>query len=173
LHLDLRLRLLKVLVNFPVRLLDRFLPDPKPYFPQTQILDSMYIRMFQVYRLEQAQGVFKEVGNFNGDGNFLRLLRVSRKLLIGIADDDRYYREWLGLLILLAHEEYQSWFRSLTAQEIKYWTQVQWCISPSCLRDKFVEDLKDEFAPDVLTYYLHTLSQKRYSNFILQEKKNR
>ena len=71
----------------------------------------MYKRMYQAYRLEVAQGVFKEVGKFEGDGNFLRMLRVSQKLLTAIGDDDRYYREWIGLLIILAKEEYDKWLK--------------------------------------------------------------
>jgi len=57
---------------------DRFWPEREPTFPQTKILDSMYKRMYQAYRLEVAQGVFKEVGKFEGDGNFLRMLEFPR-----------------------------------------------------------------------------------------------
>jgi len=89
LHLDLRLKLLKALLNVPMRVLDRFLPERKPTFPQTVIVDRMFKRMYQAYRLEVAQGVFKEIDNFEGDGNFLRMLRVSQKLLTAIGEDDR------------------------------------------------------------------------------------
>ena len=94
---NLRLHFLKQLLNFPMRILDRFLPERTATFPQTQILEVMYKRMFQAYRLEVSQGVFKEIGKFEGDGNFLRMLNVSRKLLLAISEDDRYYREWIGL----------------------------------------------------------------------------
>ncbi len=159
LHLDLRLRFLKALLNVPVRVLDRFLPEREPIFPQTKILDSMYKRMYQAYRLEVAQGVFKEVGKFEGDGNFLRMLRVSQKLLTAIGDDDRYYREWLGLLIILAKEEYDKWLKSLTPAEIKYWCKAQWFVGPDCLSDQSVLEVKEQLAPDVLAYYLHIISR--------------
>jgi hypothetical protein len=159
LHLDLRLKFLKTLLNVPVWLLDHFLPEREPTFPQTKILDSMYKRMFQAYRLEVAQGVFKEVGKFEGDGNFQRMLRVSQKLLTTIGDDDRYYREWIGLLIILAKEEYDKWLKTLTPAEIKYWCQAQWYVSPGCLSDKAVSEVKEQLAPDVLAYYLHILSR--------------
>ena len=164
LDLDLRLKFLKALLNVPVRLLDRFLPDREPTFPQSVIVDRMFTRMFQAYRLEQLQGVFKERGNFAGDGNFLRLLNVSRKLFLAIGEDDRYYREWLGLLILLAHEEYLQWLKNLSAGELKFWCRAQWFVGPDCLSDEIVSDLKDEFAPDALSYYLHILSSRRYSS---------
>ncbi len=159
-HLDVRLRLLKLLVNLPVRLLDHFLPERQPTFPQTVIAERMFGRMFQAYRLEVAQGVFREFGCFEGDGNFLRLLRVSKKILVGISEDDRYYREWLGLLILLSSEEYQRWLAEISPAEIKAWCARQWYVSPDCLSDDFIAARKAEFAPDVLAYYLHTLASK-------------
>ena len=67
---NLRLHLLKQMLNFPVRLLDRFLPERTASFPQTLIMESMFKRMFQAYHLEVSQGVFKEIGKFEGDGNF-------------------------------------------------------------------------------------------------------
>ena len=106
---NLRLHLLKQMLNFPMRILDRFLPERTASFPQTQIMEAMFKRMFQAYHLEVSQGVFKEIGKFEGDGNFLRMLNVSRKLLLAIGEDDRYYREWIGLLILLASQEYADW----------------------------------------------------------------
>lgn len=121
---DIWLKFVKALLNWPMRLLDKFLPERQPSFPQTEIVDRMYKRMFQAYRLEQAQGVFMEhlrvngegydatiqsyadwlraveampKRQFNGDGNFERLLRVSRKILLIVGEDDRYYRAWLGM----------------------------------------------------------------------------
>ena len=158
---NLRLHFLKQLLNFPMRILDRFLPERTATFPQTQILEVMYKRMFQAYRLEVSQGVFKEIGKFEGDGNFLRMLNVSRKLLLAISEDDRYYREWIGLLILLASEEYQSWLAKVTPAEIKFWCRAQWYVSPDCLSDEALSQVKDKIAPDVLAYYLHILSRSR------------
>jgi hypothetical protein len=144
-----------------MRLLDRFLPERTATFPQTMIMESMFKRMFQAYNLEVSQGVFKEIGKFEGDGNFLRMLNVSRKLLLAIGEDDRYYREWIGLLILLASEEYQSWLQKVTPQEIKFWCRAQWYVSPDCLSDEALSHVKDKIAPDVLAYYLHLLAAKR------------
>jgi hypothetical protein len=159
-NLNLRLRLLKLLLNVPVRLLNRVLPERKATFPQTQILEKMYTRMFQAYRLERSQGVFSEADGRVEDGNFLRLLQISRKLLVGISEDDRYYREWLGLLVVLASEEYQRWLSSVTPQEIKHWCASQWYVSPTCLSDQGLNEVKAEIAPDALCYYLHILAGK-------------
>ena len=121
----------------------------------------MFKRMFQAYHLEVSQGVFKEIGKFEGDGNFLRMLNVSRKLLLAIGEDDRYYREWIGLLIILASEEYLSWLRKVTPAEIKFWCRAQWYVSPDCLSDEALSQVKDKLAPDVLAYYLHILARSR------------
>jgi len=136
----------------PVRLLDRFLPERQPAFPQTVIVDRMFEPKFQAYNLERAQSVFREKSAALEDGNFLRLLRTSRKLLLAIGNDDRYYREWLGLLVILASEEYQRWLAEVSPAEIKKWFRAQWYVSPDCLRDEFIIKRKEEFAPDVLTY---------------------
>jgi hypothetical protein len=124
-------------------------------------MESMFTRMFQAYHREVSQGVFKEIGKFEGDGNFLRMLRVSRKLLLAIGEDDRYYREWVGLLIILASEEYQSWLKTVTPGEIKFWCRAQWYVSPDCLSDEALNQVKDKIAPDVLAYYLHILARSR------------
>ena len=150
---------MKTLLNVPMRLLDHFLPERKPTFPQSIIVDRMFTRMYQAYHLEVAQSVFKEVGKFEGDGNFLRMLRVSQKLLTAIGEDDRYYREWLGLLIILAKEEYDKWLSTITPAEIKYCCRAQWYVSPECLSDQSILEIKDQLAPDVLAYYLHILSR--------------
>jgi len=158
---NLRLHFLKQLLNWPMRLLDRFLPERTATFPQTQIMEAMFKRMFQAYHLEVAQGVFKEINNFEGDGNFPRFLRVLRKLMLELGED-RYYREWIGLFILLASQEYADWLAKVTPQEIKYWCRAQWYVSPDMLSDEAVNQLKEKLAPDVLAYYLWILASKKY-----------
>jgi hypothetical protein len=155
----LKLKLYKMLINLPVKVLDRLLADVEPTFPQNKILDSIYQRMFRAYRLEVSQGIFRERNNFEGDGNFLRLLKVSRKILYAISEEDRYYREWIGLAIILAHEEYEKWLFNLTPREIKDLCQAQWDIAPDCLSNRGILEVKEQLAPDVLSYYLHTLAQ--------------
>ncbi len=142
-----------------MRLLDRFLPEREPTFPQSVIVDRMFERMLQAYSHERAQGVFREKSGALEDGNFLRLLRTSRKLLLAIGEDDRYYREWLGLLVILASEEYRRWVSEVSPAEIKHWCRAQWYVSPECLSDNFIAKRKTEFAPDALAYYLYLLTR--------------
>jgi hypothetical protein len=117
--------------------------------------------MLRAYQLEVAQGVFREDDGRVSDGNFLRLLRVSQKLITRAADDDMYYREWLGLLVVLCREEYERYLAEVSPSEIKRLCTVQWTVSPHGLSDRFVGEFREEFVPDVLTYYLHGLSKSQ------------
>jgi len=112
--------------------------------------------MMQVYRLECAQGVFDVP-----DGNFERLLQVTQALLTRLAEDDRYYRQWLGLFMILCAEEYQRFAHEISPADIKRLCQEQWEISPYMLSDNLVAEFREEFAKDVLCYYLHTNSVQR------------
>ena len=116
---NLRLILLKQLVNIPLRLADHLLPEPESSkFPQTQMLQRIYQRMFKVYRLDCLQLTFskgRDPANLP-DGNFERFLNVTRKILVRLSEDDPYYRKWVGLFLLLAAEEWaESTKRSAAA----------------------------------------------------------
>jgi hypothetical protein len=103
LNRNFRLWFLKLLVNLPMRFLDRFLKFPKKTeFQQTKMLLNTYSQMMVVYRVDCLQGVFGAVP----DKNLERLIRVGAKVLVGVSESDRYYRAWVGLAYLLAKEEY-------------------------------------------------------------------
>jgi hypothetical protein len=76
LNREFKLWFLKLVVNVPMLVLDRFLGFPKkPEYPQTKMLLRTYRQMMKVYRLDCLQGVF----GVKPDGNFERLLRVPLK----------------------------------------------------------------------------------------------
>ncbi len=114
-----KLRLFKAILNVPFRLLDRLLKFPKPEYPQTRILQHTYRTMLGTYRLEVTKGVFDVP-----DGNFERFLSVSAKLLASVAEQDRYYRAWLGLSYLLAEAEMSQ--LDLQPEELVYAIKRQW-----------------------------------------------
>jgi hypothetical protein len=151
---ELRLRFLKLLVNVPLRLLDRFLPDvSEAEFPQTQMLLRAYAKMLKTYRLECMQGTF----GVKPDGNFERVLRVSIKLLGRVAEDDRYYRAWLGLAFLLAYEEVKC--LDLSAEQLLELIRKQWLTDLRFLSPVHVEAYKDEFVEWALCDYLGNLAR--------------
>ena len=150
-----KLRMLKAAVNFPLRLLDKIVACPEPRYPQTKLLQRVFSRLLRVYRLECAQGVFDVP-----DGNFERLLRTSQALLTRLAEEDRYYRQWLGLFMILCAEEYQRFASEISPADIKRLCQEQWEISPNMLSDRLILEFREEFARDVLSYYLHINSKR-------------
>jgi hypothetical protein len=153
---ELRMKLLKTAVNVPLRVLSRVVSCPEPHFPQTQLLARVNARLMLVYRLECKQGIFDLP-----DGNFERLLRVTHALLARLAEDDRYYRQWLGLFMILCAEEYQRFASEISPAEIKRLCQEQWEIAPNMLSDNLLAEFREEFARDVLCYYLHSNSVQR------------
>jgi hypothetical protein len=150
---EVKLRLLKALVNVPVWLLDRLVAFPKTVkFPQTQMLLRAYAKMAQAYWLHCVQGTFG-----NSDGNLERLLRLSVKILARISEDDRYYRAWVGLGFILAGEQ-MSKFNEEVA-EIKRLIKVQWLMDLGFLRDQVIVHDRRVFLETVLCDYLANLAR--------------
>ena len=151
---DLRLRFLKALVNVPLLLADRLLPmAPTPRFPQTQILQRVYSQLAKVYRLECCQGTF----GIKPDGNFERLLRVSLKILAGISENDRYYRAWLGLAILLVESDLSAVDR--TPSTLRRLIREQWLLDLDFLPDSCMREFEAEFVEVALCDYLCNLAR--------------
>ena len=156
---ELRLLFLKLLANVPLRLADLLLPEaPKANYPQTRMLEAILDRLDKVYRLEVKQGIFTEK-NGRPDGNFYRLLRVSRKILSRISESDRYYRAWLGLGFLLAYKEVSK--LDLTIQQLLDLCKKQWLFDVSSLPRHYVEANRQEFVEMAFTDYLSNLADMR------------
>jgi len=153
-HRDLRLILLKRLVNFPLRIVDKLLPEPKAAkYPQTRMLRRMNARMLKVYRLDCFQGTFGK----KPDGNFHRLLRVGFKVLARICEDDPYYRKWVGLVMLLAADEFEG--REKDPQVLKRQIKEMWHMDLDALPDEFMAEFVDDFAELALCDYLGNLAR--------------
>ena len=159
-HRDLRLILLKRLVNYPLRIVDLLLPEPKTgKFPQTQMFERIFARMFKVYRLDCLQGTFslgRDPKNLP-DGNFERLLRVGFKVLARISEDDPYYRKWVGLAMLLASDEWAN--REKDPQQLKRQIKEMWHMDIDCLSDELIAANVDDFAEDALCDFLGNLAR--------------
>ena len=150
---DHRLRFLKALVNVPLRLVDRLLPEPQgAKYSQTRMLLRTFKRLEKAYKLDCSQGTF----GAKPDGNFERLLHTSKKLLALISEDDRYYRAWVGLAFILASEE-MDWFNE-EAPEVKQLIKAQWNTDLSFLPDTIIAENKREFLEIALCDYLASLA---------------
>jgi hypothetical protein len=151
---ELKLRFFKALVNAPLRIVDKILPEPLAVeYPQTKMLLNIYRQMVKAYRLDSAMGTF----GAKPDGNFERFLRVSAKILARISEDDRYYRAWVGLAFILAHEQ-MSMFNEEVA-EIKRLIRKQWLVDIDFLSDQAVILNRQEFLETALCDYLCNLAR--------------
>jgi hypothetical protein len=147
-----KLRLFKAFLNVPFRLLDRLLKFPEPKYPQTRMLQNTYRIMLGTYRLEVAKGVFDVP-----DGNFERFLSVSAKLLANVAEQDRYYRAWLGLGYLLAEAEMSR--LDLLPEDLVFEINRQWMDDLSFLPREHFELYKRDFTEVVLSSNLVNLAR--------------
>ena len=171
-HRDLRMILLKRLVNYPLRLVDLLLPEPAAgEFPQSRMLQQVYARMFKVYRLDCMQGTFsvKCDPRNRPDGNFERFLRVSRKVLVRLSEDDPYYRKWVGLSLLLASDAWAA--REKDPQRLKSWIKEQWSMDIDCLPDELIAAHVDDFAEDAYCDFLGNLARMEVGSpaFLVQK----
>ncbi len=158
-HRDLKLHFLKQLVNWPVRVLDRFLTFPREAeFPQTKMLLHAYASMVKMYGYDVAAGSFTEKNGLP-DGNFERLLRVSVKVLARVSEDDRYYRAWLGFIFILAESEYERFVSKVTPDELRKFCQRQWLYDLRLIPDAVLLESKRDFAEVVLCDYLGNLAR--------------
>jgi hypothetical protein len=155
---DLRMILMKRLVNVPLRFVDLLLAEPlKTEFPQSRMLEHVFARMGKVYRLDVAQGTFSVRRGAAPDGNFERLLRVSRKVLVQLCEDDPYYRKWVGLGLLLCSEEWAA--REKDPRQLKRWIKRMWHMDIDCLPDELISVYVDNFAEDMLCDFLGNLAR--------------
>jgi len=155
---NLRLHFLKQLLNWPMRILDRFLRFPvKAEFPQSCMMLNVYGLMMKTYRLDCIQGVF----GVKPDGNFERLLRVSAKLLTSLSESDRYYRAWLGLAFVLAREEYLAELARSDPAKLVFEIRRQWLSDLSFLKEKQIKSDLEGFYEYAICNYLGNLAHKQ------------
>jgi hypothetical protein len=161
LNREFRLWFLKLLVNVPMRFLDRFLKFPaKAEFPQTKMLLNVYETMTKTYKMDCIQGVFGE----RPDGNLMRLLRVGAKVAVGVSENDRYYRAWLGLGFTLAHEEYLAQLKRMDPASMLFEIKRQWLSDLSFLSKKQIQYDLSGFYQYVICNYLSNLAHKQVTN---------
>jgi hypothetical protein len=95
------------------------------------------------------------------DRNFQHLLSVARKILLFLSENDRYYRMWLGLALILAHQEYQRALESLTREEFIRLHALQWELKLTCITESHFQLRKSEFLDMMLAAHLPNLTRKR------------
>jgi hypothetical protein len=161
----------KKLVNAAVRMLNRILPSLKAEFPQTMMLENVYQKLLQAYTLEAYCGRFDDIPRQTvaalKDRNFLNVLELSRKILVYLADTDRYYRQWLGLFFLLIHDSVEEQQQSLLFEQFLESARAQWEFD---MRGSFPKEYFDvhkrTFQEIQLANNLFNLCAKRYEKLV-------
>jgi hypothetical protein len=168
LNREFRLWFLKLLVNWPMRVLDRLLKFPyQTEFPQSRMMMNVYGKMMKTYQLDCIQGVFGS----KPDRNFERLLRVSAKVLINISESDRYYRAWLGLAFVLAREEYLAQLARFEPEDLIFEIKRQWLSDLSFLSERQINSDLQDFYEYAICNYLGNLARLQVTIKTMEEKK--
>jgi hypothetical protein len=168
LHPELKMHLIKKLVNICTLALDKLLPDVEPCFPQGKMVKDIFIGLDNVFRVEAFCGRFDDRPcqkiNKLKDRNFQHYLNAMRKILIYLSENDRYYRMWLGLAMILAKQEYHKTLETLSREEFVRLHALQWELSLSCISESHFQLHKSEFLDMMLAAHLPNLTRKRALN---------
>jgi len=164
---ELKLHLLKKTVNLCMRFIDRFLPETRPRYPQSVMLEHAFQQLFNAYLLEVYCGRFDDVSRQSlaslKDRNFQHFLSVARKILLFIGENDRYYRAWIGLAFIAGKEEYEQGLRDVTREEFLRSYLEQWELAFHCIPESHFQLHKSDFLDMKLTGHLSNLLRKRFA----------
>jgi hypothetical protein len=129
---------------------------------------SMYQVLQRTYEVEVSQGIFaKDAKDRRGlirhnrgdaDGNFEHLLSAAAKILAQISERDKYYRQWLGLLFILAAQEMDN--MDLPPEQMLAEIGDQWKEDLTFLPAKHLVDYKGNFNEVLLTHYLSNIASQ-------------
>jgi hypothetical protein len=126
----LKLHLFKTFLNAGIRILNLIVPKAEPTWPQSQIVRNVFARMHRAYAVEAYCGRFDDIPYQSPvalkDKHFLRVLELSEKLLYYLGEMDRYYRQWLGLALLLAEDELKRARLNMTYEGFLESVRAQW-----------------------------------------------
>jgi hypothetical protein len=168
LHKELKEHLLKQVINLCMRVIDKIVPEPRARYPQTKMVKHVFQQLFNAYCLEVWGGRFDDVPHqtLKGlqDKNFLHFLSATRKILLYVGENDRYYRAWIGLAFIAAKEEYGRALMRLTQEEFRSSHLEMWEWTPLPLCDSYFEGNKSEFLEMMLTGHLSNLLRLRFAS---------
>jgi hypothetical protein len=148
-----KLMMIKKGINFMTLLASKLLPSAKAKYPQTRVLIRVFDRLTKAFNVEMAS---KRRGL--EDENFKRLLDISLRALAYISEEDRYYRQWLGLLFLLIEEEIQVEREGVSRDEFVRLLKEQWLLDWSIIPEEVFQIRKRELFTVLLTDFLHNLA---------------
>lgn len=130
------------------------------------MIDHVFQKLNNAYETEVRAGRFDDVPyqtlNALKDRNFQRLLQLSRKLLVYFSEDDRYYRQWLGLAMLLVVDEVRRARDSLSLEGFERLVWEQWQFDmKGAVPEEYFNAHKEDFLNMVLANFLMNLVKTR------------
>jgi len=150
--LDLKMFLLKKAIN---RLTPRIMVLSKgvtPKTPHSKLILKIWDRLEEVVRKEAKTGCWS-------DRNFINLLEATKRALIFLCERDKYYKRWLGLLMLYVVEEVQNQYSCFAYEEALNMT-----VRPLGLTEKEYHEHKEALFEFNLAGYLSALANCPESN---------
>ena len=160
----LKLHLTKTFFNIGIRILSKLVPEVRvATYPQTQMIANVSEKLENALKIEVAMGMFDGVKYQTldrlKDRNFQRLLKLSVKVLLYFSETDRYYRQWLGLFMLLVSNEVDAELEKLSFKDFLALMEIQWEMNMhGAVPKEFFEAHKKEFLTMVLANYLMNLT---------------
>ena len=166
-HKELKEHFIKKLINLCMHVIDKLVPEPAVHYPQTRMAKHVFQHLFNAYCLEVWGGRFDDVphqtlGSLK-DRNFLTFLSATRKILLYIGENDRYYRAWIGLAFVTVHEEYERALKSLSRDMFTREYSRQWELHLHVAESHF-QLHKSEFLDMMLTAHLSNLLRMRITS---------
>lgn len=158
----IKLDLRKKAINRAVRVLNKLIPEVKATYPQTRMIEHVFTKLNRAYRTEAYAGRFDDIPyqtlpNLK-DRNFQKLLQLSRKLLVYLSEDDRYYRQWLGLAMLLINDEVKTELEKLSFEDCLTLIKTQWDFDlQGAVPKEYFDAHKEDFLNIVLANFLMNL----------------
>lgn len=143
---DFKMHLLKQTINYVTPRIIDLTRGVKASTPQSRIIERVWSRLENVYKKEVASGVFT-------DSNFLNLLLSAKDTLIFLCEKDRYYKRWLGLLLLFIMEEMQRSF-----SDFSYIDALNMTSRPLLLKKSEFEKHKTALFNFEIASYLYSLT---------------
>jgi hypothetical protein len=129
------------------------------------MVNRVFRGLFNAYCLEVWSGKFDDEPQQNLEGlkdrNFQHFLSVTRKLLLYVGENDRYYRAWIGLAFITMHEEYERALRDLSLEEFQRSHLEQWELPFKYLSEGHFQESKAEFFDMLLSANLGNLLRLR------------
>jgi len=144
---DFKMHLLKQAINYVAPRMLRLSKGVNAETPQSKLILRVWDRIEAVVKKEVETGCWD-------DKNFRNLLDATKEALIFLCEKDKYYKRWLGLLMMFIAEEV-----SKAKEGFSYQEALNMTVRPMMLTEKEFTQHKDALFELHLTGYLYGMSR--------------